>query len=120
MDIHDIAGLEEEEYRPPESALQVHVDFYYIFGNSGQNETTEKFWNRIAKPMSEDVDKFLNKKSALQGDAARTVNADVPPDVKLRKIYAHMQKIPILERRRQVGKEEKHEQLKRNNNVEES
>ena len=40
MDIHNIAGLEEEEYMPPESALQVHVDFYYINRQLGQNETT--------------------------------------------------------------------------------
>ena len=119
MDIHDIAGLEEEEYRPPESALQVHVDFYYIFGNSGQNETTEKFWNRIGQAMSEDVDKFLNKKSALQADVARTVNADDPPDVKLRKIYARVQKIRNLSNEdAKSEKEEKHEQLKPNNNVE--
>src|SRR5277367_3102579 len=119
MDIHDIAGLEEEEYRPPESALQVHVDFYYVFGNSAQNETTEKFWNRIGQTMSEDVDQFLNKKSALQADVARTVNADDPPEVKLRKIYARVQKIRNLSNEdAKSEKEEKHEQLKPNNNVE--
>jgi len=119
MDIHDIAGLEEEEYRPPESALQVHVDFYYVFGNSAQNETTEKFWNRIGQTMSEDVDQFLNKKSALQADVARTVNADDPPEVKLRKIYARVQKIRNLSiEDAKSEKEQKQEQIKPNNNVE--
>jgi len=119
MDIHDIAGLEEEEYRLPESSLQVHVDFYYAFGNSAQNETTEKFWNRMGQTLSEDVDQFLNKKSALQADVARTVNADDPPEVKLRKIYARVQKIRNLSNEdAKSEKEQKHEQLKPNNNVE--
>ena len=69
--------------------------------------------------MSEDVDKFLNKKSALQADVAHTVNADDPPDVKLRKIYARVQKIRNLSiEDAKSEKEEKHEQLKPNNNVE--
>src|SRR5271154_2707988 len=119
MDIHDIAGLQQEEYMPPERVLQVHVDFYYVFGNSAQNETTEKFWNRIGQTMSEEVDQFLNKKSALQADVARTVNADDPPEVKLRKIYARVQKIRNLSiEDAKSEKEQKQEQLKPNNNVE--
>ena len=119
MDVHDIAGLEEEEYMPPADALQVHVDFYYVNSNAPQNETPDKFWNRIGKSMSDDVDHFVNKKSALEADVAHTVSADDAPDVKLRKIYARVQKIRNLSMEEEKSeKEQKQEQLKPNNNVE--
>ena len=50
---------------------------------------------------------------------AHTVNADDPPDVKLRKIYARVQKIRNLSKEdAKSEKEQKQEQLKPNNNVE--
>ena len=119
MDIHDVAGLEEEEYMPPASALQVHVDFYYANPNAPPNETPEKFWNRMGKAWSDEVDHFVNKKSALEADVAHTVSADDSPDVKLRKIYARAQKIRNLSMEEAKSeKEQKQEQLRPNNNVE--
>ena len=119
MDVHDIPGLEEEEYMPPADALQAHVDFYYVNSNAPQNETPDKFWNRIGKSMSDDVDHFVNKKSALEADVAHTVSGDDAPDVKLRKIYARVQKIRNLSMEEEKSeKEQKQEQLKPNNNVE--
>src|SRR5271168_4734164 len=55
MDIHDIAGLQEEEYMPPERVLQVHVDFYYVNPTDPQKETQAVFWNRKGKAWSDEV-----------------------------------------------------------------
>jgi hypothetical protein len=119
MDIHDLPGLETEEYMPPERMLQAHVDFYYANPSDPQNETPDKFWNRRGKAWSDDVDHFINKKSALEGDLAHTVSADDTPEVKLRKIYARVQKIRNLSiEDAKSEKEQKQEQLKPNNNVE--
>src|SRR5580658_3148326 len=119
MDIHNISGLETEEYMPPEGVLQVHVDFYYVSVSKPQNETPETFWNRKGKAWSEEVDRFGNKKGALESDLAHTINADDPPEVKLRKIYARVQKIRNLSiEGSKSEKEQKQEQLKPNNNVE--
>jgi len=119
MDIHDVAGLQEEEYMPPERVLQVHVDFYYVNPTDPQKETQAAFWNRKGKAWSEEVDRFINKKGALEADLSQTVKADDPPDVKVRKIYARVQKIRNLSMEDvKSEKEQKQEQLKLNNNVE--
>ena len=119
MDIHDIAGLQQEEYMPPERVLQVHVDFYYVNPSDPQKETQAAFWNRKGKTWSDEVDRFVNKKGVLEADLSHTVNADDPPDVKVRKIYARVQKIRNLSMEdAKSEKEQKQEQLRPNNNVE--
>jgi hypothetical protein len=119
MDIHNVPGLEEEEYMPPERALQAHVDFYYVNPLDPRNETPEKFWNRKGKAWSDEVDRFVSKKGALESELAHTVSADDPPEVKLRKIYARVQKIRNLSMEdAKSEKEQKQEQIKPNNNVE--
>jgi Domain of Unknown Function with PDB structure (DUF3857) len=119
MDIHDVAGLQEEEYMPPERVLQVHVDFYYVNATDPQKEAPAAFWNRKGKAWSEEVDHFVNKKNALEADLSQTVKADDSPDVKVRKIYARVQKIRNLNMEDEKSeKEKKQEQIKLNNNVE--
>jgi hypothetical protein len=119
MDIHNVPGLEEEEYMPPERMLQAHVDFYYVNPLDPRNETPEKFWNRKGKAWSDELDHFVSKKGALESELGHTVSADDPPEVKLRKIYARVQKIRNLSQEdAKSEKEEKQEQIKPNNNVE--
>src|SRR5208283_2151733 len=94
-------------------------DFYYVSATDPKNETPDKFWNRKGKAWSDEVDHFVNKKSALESDLAHTVSADDSPEVKLRKIYARVQKIRNLSMEdAKSEKEEKQEQIKPNNNVE--
>jgi hypothetical protein len=84
-----------------------------------QKETQAAFWNRKGKTWSDEVDRFVNKKSALEADLSHTVSADDSPDVKVRKIYARVQKIRNLSMEdAKSEKEQKQEQLKPNNNVE--
>jgi Domain of Unknown Function with PDB structure (DUF3857) len=119
MDVHNIAGLEEEDYMPPERALQVRVDFYYKSLSDPQNETQPQFWNRKGKQWAEELDHFVNKKSALESDLSRTVAPADSPEEKLRKIYARVQKIRNLSMEdSKTEKEEKQEQIKPNSNVE--
>jgi hypothetical protein len=119
MDIHNIAGLDEEQFMPPLRALQVRVDFFYKNRDDPPNETEQQFWDRIAKARAEGIDKFIGKKGPLEADLARTVSPGDSPEVKLRKIYARVQKIRNLsDEGGKSSKEEKQEQIKPNNNVE--
>jgi hypothetical protein len=119
MDIHNVAGLEEEEMMPPLSALQVRVEFYFKSREDPPSETEQQFWDRMGKVRAEQVDKFIGKKNALQADLARTVAPDDSPEIKLRKIYVRVQKIRNLSNEpAKSEKEQKQEQIKPNNNVE--
>jgi Domain of Unknown Function with PDB structure (DUF3857)/Domain of Unknown Function with PDB structure (DUF3858) len=121
LDIHNVAGLDEEQYMPPLRALQVRVDFYYKNRDDPPNETEQQFWDRIGKARAEKVDKFIGKKGALEADLARTISPNDSPEVKLRKIYARVQKIRNLSvDGGKSSKEEKQEQIKPNNNVEDA
>lgn len=119
MDVHNIAALEEEDYMPPERALQVRVDFYYKGRNDPPTETEQQFWNRQAKNWAEQLDHFVSKKGALESDLSHTISPKDTPEEKLRKIYARVQKIRNLSMEgAKTEKEEKQEQIKPNTNVE--
>jgi Domain of Unknown Function with PDB structure (DUF3857) len=119
MDVHNILGLEDEEYMPPERALQVRVDFYYKSLSDPSNETPPQFWNRKGKQRAEELDRFVNKKGALESDLSRTVAPSDTPEAKLRKIYARVQTIRNLSVEDwKTEKEEKQEQIKSNFSVE--
>lgn len=119
MDIHNIAGLEEEEYMPPKRAIEARVDFYYKNRNEPLTETSEHFWKRTGKTWSDEVDRFLTKKGALESELAHTIDASDSPETKLRKIYARVQKIRNLSMEdSKTLKEQKQEQLKPNTSVE--
>jgi Domain of Unknown Function with PDB structure (DUF3857) len=119
MDIHDVPGIEEEELMPPLRALQVRVDFFFKSREDPPNETDQQFWDRMGKIRADQVDKFIGKKGALQADLSRTVSPNDSPEEKLRKIYIRVQKIRDLSMEgAKSAKEEKQEQIKPNNNVE--
>ena len=42
LELHDLHGIEEEPYMPPERALQGTVDFYYLRHGDLSNETAGK------------------------------------------------------------------------------
>ncbi|HYA89293.1 MAG TPA: DUF3857 domain-containing protein [archaeon] len=117
--VHDIKGIEDEPYMPPLDALRIRVKFFYKTAVEPRGETTEQFWNRMAKYWNDEMEKFLDKKKVLESDLARTVNPGDPPEVKLRKIYARVQQIRNTSyEARKSKKEVKEEALKANNNVE--
>jgi hypothetical protein len=115
IDVQNVPALEKEPYMPPARSLEMRVDFYYLDPNIPENETPEQFWNRTGKSWSESIDRFADKKAALDSDLAHTVSTDDPPEVKLRKIYARVQKIRNLS---VEGAKTAQERLKPNNNVE--
>ncbi len=119
MDIHNIAGIEEERFMPPTKVLETRVEFYYRNLNDPTNETEEHYWNRIAKGWSDALDHFVNKKGVLDNDLRGTISPDDPSELKLQKIYVRVQKIRNLSfEDSKTAKEQKQEQLKANSTVE--
>lgn len=119
MDIHNLPGLEQEPFMPPDRELESRVEFFYRKADEPATETTDQYWERIGKIWSDITDHFVNKKSALQADLARTVDSNDPPELKLRKIYARVQKIRNLSMEDSKSEKEiKQEQIKSNSNVE--
>jgi hypothetical protein len=119
LEVHDLPGIEEEEYMPPEKSLKARVEFFYPDRNAANNETSQQYWQRTGKSMGGYVEEFVNKKGALAGEISDLVAANDPPEAKLRKIYARVQKIRNLSMEEEKSeKEEKRENLKPNMNVE--
>ncbi len=97
LDIHDLPGLGTKTTCHRSACCRRTWTSIYLNPSEPQNETPDKFWNRKGKAWSDDVDHFVNKKSALEKRIWRTiVSADDSPEVKLRKIYARVQKIRNL------------------------
>jgi Domain of Unknown Function with PDB structure (DUF3857) len=96
MEIHNIPGIEEEPFMPPPQALQARVEFFYREKGAPVGLTTDQFWNAMGKKWSDEIDKFLSKKSLLDEEVARATAPGDSPEVKLRKLYARAQKIRSL------------------------
>ena len=119
MEIHGVPGIVEEPLMPPIRALDARVEFYYRAAGEPVGETTEQFWNRMGHRWSDELDNFLNKKVVIQGDLATTVAPDDSAEVKLRKIYARVQKIRDLSYEpAKTATEKKEEHIKVEENVE--
>ena len=119
MEVHNIPGIQEESLMPPVRALQARVEFFYRAKGEPVGETTEQFWNRMGKKWSDELDKFLNKKSVLDGELSQVAAASDPPEAKLQKIYARAQKIRDLSYEpAKTASEKKEENVQADENVE--
>ncbi|MGA9887633.1 MAG: hypothetical protein WBQ31_09070, partial [Candidatus Acidiferrales bacterium] len=116
---HDIPGIEDEAYMPPLETIEARVEFYHLDEGSPSNETQDHFWARTEKKWNDDLEHFINKKSALEQELSRNVSPSDSPEVKLRKIYARVQQMRDLNMEiAKSAKEQKAENLRKNSNVE--
>lgn len=116
--IRDLPGIEDEPLMPSPESLGASVEFYYDLGEP-KDETVDGFWKRIGKDWNDQVDHFLDKKQALDAEVSRDVSAGDPAETKLRKLYSHVLKIRNLSvEESKTRNEEKEENIKPNNNVE--
>lgn len=119
LEIRDLPGIEDEPLMPPASALRASVEFYYEDQGVPANETIDQYWKRIGKQWSDQVDHFVDKKKELAAELSQDVASSDPAETKLRKLYARVLKIRNLDMEDdKTRKEEKQEQIKPNNNVE--
>jgi hypothetical protein len=119
LTVHDIPGIEDEAYMPPLETIEARVEFYHLDEGSPSNETQDHFWARTEKKWNDDLEHFINKKSALEQEVSRIVSPSDSPEIKLRKIYARVQQMRDLSMEvSKTEKEQKAENIKKNSNVE--
>jgi hypothetical protein len=118
LEVHDLAGVQEETLMPPPISLKAAVDFYYHDDNAPAKESVADFWKRTGKGWNELLERFIDKKKELAEEVSRDVNPSDPPEVKLRKLYARALKVRNLDMEDdKTRKEERAQKLKDNNNV---
>jgi uncharacterized protein DUF3857 len=119
LEVHDLPGITEEQLMPPVTSMEARVEFYYRSQDEPSSETPDQYWKRIGKKWNGDVDHFVDKKKELAQEVSQDVSTNDPPETKLRKLYARAQKIRNLDLEdEKTKKENKHEDIKPNNNVE--
>jgi hypothetical protein len=119
MEVHDLPGLEEEEFMLPRKILEARVEFYYRDIGDPQNETQERYWKRIGKKWNDQLEHFIDRRSALESAVSQIIAPSDSPEAKLRKIYAFVQKQRDTSYDlRKTEKETKQENLKGNDNAE--
>ncbi len=103
MEVQDIPAFQEEDDMPPQGAMRFRVDF--VYSEDGFEKEPEKFWKKQGKKMSDGAENFVNKRKAMEQAVAEIISPSDPPDVKLQKIYARVQKIRNTSYERMSGSE---------------
>ncbi len=122
MDVQNVPALQEEALMPPEGAIAATVEFYYEEPDEpSELDPTDKFWNHSAKKWNGDLEHFIDKKHALEAEAANIGGAGDAPEARLRKIYARVLQLRNLSMEDyRSQKENKAENLKPPSNAEEA
>jgi Domain of Unknown Function with PDB structure (DUF3857)/Domain of Unknown Function with PDB structure (DUF3858) len=120
MVVHDVPGIVEEPLMPPRRPIEARVEFYYQDEDApSATDPSDRYWNHYGKKWDGELEKFIDKKKALNQELSKIVRPDDSPEVKLRKIYARVQQIRNLNMEdEKMKKENKDENLKTNMNVE--
>lgn len=117
LTVENVPAFQKEEYSPPEDALTIRADVYYILGMYGDN--TRYYWMSLARRQAEFFDEFIGKPKNVQKELDRILSPGDSDDTKLRKIYARVQQIRAVSfEPEKTKKERKQQNLKENKNAE--
>jgi hypothetical protein len=120
MLVHDIPAIVEEPLMPPKRPIESRVAFYCQNPDApAATDSSDHYWNHYAKRWDDELEKFIDKKKALNDELSRIVSPSDAPEVKLQKIYVRVQQIRNLSLEDyKMKKENKSENLKDNTSVE--
>jgi uncharacterized protein DUF3857 len=114
---HDIPAFTVEDFMPPENELKFRVDF--IYRDSMPEQNADKYWANYSNKEADYIEKFVNKKKAMEQAVAGIVSPSDSPEEKLRKIYTRAQQVRNLSyEESKTSEEEKRAKLKAAGNVE--
>jgi hypothetical protein len=88
MDMANVAGFEREENMPPHSEMTARVLFFY---DDARIPPPDEYWKNFSKKWHGNTEAFMDKKAAASHDLAGVISASDSNEVKLRKIYQHVQ-----------------------------
>jgi len=116
MTATDIPAFQAEDFMPPENELKYRVVF--IYSEDGFEMDPAKFWRKFGKKENDRMESYLGKKKELEAAVSQIVSPADPPDVKLQKIYAHVEQLRNLSfETRKSEQEEKRDKLKKVDNA---
>ena len=119
MEVHDLSGIDEEQYMFPRKVLEARLEFFYREPGDPQNEPVDHYWKRIGKKWNDDFEHFINRRNALEAEVGQIISANDSAETKLHKIYTRAQKVRDTDYdTEKTQKEQKAENLKQNDNVE--
>lgn len=107
LEARNIPAFQTEDFMPPENELKARVDF--IYSNDYFDPDANKFWKKVGKKRTDEVDSFIGKRSALEQVVAQTISPSDTQEVKLQKLYARAQQL----RNTTYGVQKTEEQKKR-------
>jgi Domain of Unknown Function with PDB structure (DUF3857) len=88
LDVANMPGIEKEEYMPPEQEVTARVLFFY---DDARIPMPDEYWKNQAKKWHGSAEGFMDKKGAVSRDLASVISPSDTNDVKLHKIYDHVQ-----------------------------
>jgi hypothetical protein len=93
LELEDLPAFEKEQHMPPENLLKRWVFFYY---GRADNEAPDQFWAREAKDWQKDAESFIAGADGAAQEVGAVAPASDPPDTRLRKLYARVQRLRNL------------------------
>jgi hypothetical protein len=117
METRDVPAVVSEEHMPPENEVHFRVDFIYDAERIARNDQAQ-FWKTHGKRLYDEVQKFCDKRPAMERAVAQLTTPGDTPDTKLRKLYARVQQILNLSYASASEREAKEEQAASIHNVE--
>lgn len=92
LETHEVPAFVTEELMPPENALKYRVDFIYS-DEEVATKDPDVYWKHVGKDAFHTVEKFVDRRKAMERAVAEIVQPDDSPETKLRKIYARVQRM---------------------------
>ena len=92
LECHDVPSFVAEEDMPPEGALKYRVRFTYQDRSLDVSDPTE-YWKRRGRQEYLAIEKFVDRRSAMEKAVAQVVTPGDTPEQKLRKIYERVRSL---------------------------
>lgn len=92
LEVHNVPAFVTEDHMPPANELKYRVDFIYYNEPNPENDP-DRFWRGMTKRFYQSIGSFTNEDRAMSKALAEIVLPADPPETKLRKIYARVERI---------------------------
>ena len=111
MTATDIPAFQTEDFMPPENELKLRVIFLYSEEDFEMDPV--KYWRKFDKKQNDHMESFVSKKKDLEAAVSQIISPNDAPEIKLQKIYAHVQQLRNLSyENRKSEQEEQRNKLK--------
>lgn len=93
LEVANIPAFRSEEYMPPADALRARVRF---FPEAADMPRGSAFWEEFGKRAYQSEEKFIGDSKDLRKEALAIAPPDLPPEQRLRRLYARVLEIDNL------------------------